>query len=84
MTDSIAPDLLSTALETLALEEVAPDLLNTLTQQLNRAVAQTHNGILSLRYNDDDDAHLLAQRSPYGSLSLFTPAQSASQSPQPH
>ena len=84
MTDSIAPDVLSIALETLALEEVAPDLLNTLTQQLNQAVAQTHNGILSLQYsaNADDNAHLVAQQSQHGSLSLFAPAQSSPQPPQ--
>ena len=78
MTDRIAPDVLSIVLETLAMEEVAPDLLNTLTQQLNRAVSQIENGILSLR----DNAHLVAQRSQYGSLSLFAPAPSPSQPPQ--
>ena len=74
MTDTIAPDSLTLALEILALEEVAPELLDRLRQSLAQAVADTSGG---LRHN----ARLVARRSQHGSLSFFVPGDSPPHEP---
>lgn len=66
MPDTIAPDSLALAIETLALEGLAPGQLGRLRRALGQAVADPAG---DLRHH----ARLIAQRSQHGSLSFFVP-----------
>ncbi len=70
MAEGFPRDLLSSALNTLAVEDVPPGLVTELTTALSRATATTvEQGGLSVRA----DGQPLAEFSPHGSLTFFVP-----------
>src|SRR5438093_10527580 len=70
MAEGFPRDLLSSALNTLAVEDVPPGLVTELTTALSRATATTvEQGVLSVRA----DGQPLAECSPHGSLTFFVP-----------
>ncbi len=69
-------DIVDSALNILAAEDLPPDLVAVLTAALNRATVTTEHGSLALRAAEQP----LAVLSPYGSLTFFLPP-SAAQGP---
>jgi len=76
MAEDFPRDLIGSALNILAAEDVPPDLVAALTTALNRATVTTERDLPSLRAGEQ----LLALRSPHGSLTFFVPP-SPSQGP---
>jgi len=69
MAEDFPRDIVDSALNILAAEDLPPDLVVALTAALNRATVTTDRGFLALRVGEQP----LAVLSPYGSLTFFLP-----------
>jgi hypothetical protein len=78
MTKGIPQDLFSTALATLAVEDVPAALVTALTTALNGAASIVEGG----RHSWYAEERLLARLSPYGTLTFFLPTRSPQEVPQ--
>src|SRR3954465_5850058 len=78
MTEDFPKEMVDSALDVLAVEDLPPELVTGLTTALNQATVTTAQGTLSLRVN----AQLLAVLSPQGSLTFFLPSPASQGSPK--
>ncbi|MBI3796478.1 MAG: hypothetical protein HY268_05840, partial [Deltaproteobacteria bacterium] len=69
MAEDFPRDVVDSALDVLAVEDVSGDTIATLTTALSHATVIAEQGALSLRVNEQ----LLAVLSPHGSLTFFLP-----------
>src|SRR5689334_10902032 len=76
MTDTLSHDLLALALSALTAEGLPSDLIASLTSAMVHATRNTQHATDSAQHVTEvllTDGHRIAERSPYGSLTLFLP-----------